>query len=44
MVYMLGCLVVGVLLVCRRGMDVFKIVGFGILAVVLVACVVYWPR
>ena len=44
MVWMIGLLVVGSLLVCRRGMDGLKWIGFGMLGVVMVAAIVYWPR
>ena len=45
MVWILGLLIVGALLVCRRGpIGVVKMVGFGMLAVVMVTAVIYWPR
>ena len=45
MVWMIGLLVVGALLVCRRGpIGMVKVIGFGMLAVVLVSAVIYWPR
>ena len=45
MVWMLGLLVVGALLVCRRGpIGVVKVLGFGMLAVVMVTALMYWPR
>ena len=45
MVWMLGLLVVGSLLVCRRGpIGVVKVLGFGMLAVVMVTALMYWPR
>ena len=45
MVWMIGLLVVGALLVCRRGpIGVVKVLGFGMLAVVMVTALMYWPR
>ena len=45
MVWMIGLLVVGSLLVCRRGpIGVVKVLGFGMLAVVMVTALMYWPR
>ncbi len=45
MVWMLGLLVVGALLVCRPGrVGVVKSLGFGMLAIVMVTALMYWPR
>ncbi len=45
MLWMLGLLVVGSLLVCRRGpIGVVKVLGFAMLAVVMATAVIYWPR
>jgi len=44
MALVLGLLAVGAILVFRRGMDTLKLVGFGMLGVVLVWCLFNWPR
>ncbi len=44
MIWLIGLLAVGTILVCRRGMDTWKMAGFGMLGVVLVWCVFNWPR
>jgi len=44
MAVVLGLLAVGIILVVRRGMDTLKMVGFGMLGVVLVWCLLNWPR
>lgn len=40
----LGLLIVGTMLVFRRGMDTLKLFGFGMLGVVMVWCLFNWPR
>ncbi len=42
--WVLGLLIVGVIFVVRRGMDTLKMVGFGMLGIVLVWCLFNWPR
>lgn len=44
MALILGLLAVGIILVVRRGMDTLKMVGFGMLGVVIVWCLFNWPR